>query len=143
MTLRVTVLRKEAHIRSIQRNFKIAMLILTITPILFCISAITNSYLSGTTNPIIMDMDSNYRYLGGVYLALLGGFIYIVLHLEKYRTLFRIFLVAMVVGGLARIPGFVIMGWPSKFLQLLFVIELIGPALLFYLHNQIFPKQST
>jgi hypothetical protein len=78
-------------------------------------------------------VDSHVRYLSGLLLAIGLAFWQAVPTIERHAARFRLLGAIVVCGGLARLLGVVVTGWPPWTMTLAFVMELIvTPALVLW-----------
>ena len=62
----------------------------------------------------LRDLASHYRYLSGIFFAVGLMALSCVPRIERHRDRFRWVVVLVVCGGLARLFGIIIDGWPSR-----------------------------
>ena len=72
-----------------------------------------------------VDLDSHTRYLSGLLFALGLIFLSCVPHIEARGSRFRLAMIPVVIGGLARLVGVYVEGWPSLPMSLALIMELI------------------
>ena len=76
------------------------------------------------------DLDSHFRYLSGLLLAIGIGFASTVPAIETHRSRFRLLTAIVVVGGLGRLLSLLSIGTPSRAMTAALVMELVvTPAL--------------
>jgi hypothetical protein len=79
------------------------------------------------------DLDSHYRYLSGIFLALLAGFASCIPDVERKGARMRLLGALVIAGGLARGWGMIDLGMPSRGHVIGLVLELVvTPALLLW-----------
>ena len=79
------------------------------------------------------DLDSHYRYLSGIFLALLAGFASCVPQVERKGARMRLLGALVIAGGLARGWGVIDLGLPSRGHLIGLGLELVvTPALLLW-----------
>lgn len=77
-----------------------------------------------------VDLDSHFRYLSGLLLGIGLVFWWQIPNIESAGRLFRILTLIVFVGGLARLLGVVLHGWPPGPMAFALVMELgVTPAL--------------
>ncbi len=78
----------------------------------------------------LSDLDSHFRYLSGLLLAIGIGFASTIPRIETQGRRFRLLTFIVLVGGIARLASLVAVGKPSTATILAFVMELgVTPAL--------------
>jgi Domain of unknown function (DUF4345) len=77
-----------------------------------------------------VQLDSHYRYLSGLLLALGVGFWSTIPHIGLQGTRFRMLTMIVVVGGLGRFVSVCVVGWPGWFMLFGLSMELIVTPLL-------------
>jgi hypothetical protein len=77
-----------------------------------------------------IDVDSHFRYLSGLLLALGLGFWSTIPEIERTTTRFRLLTVLVLVGGFGRVISACIVGLPGGAMQAAIVMELIVTPLL-------------
>jgi hypothetical protein len=70
------------------------------------------------------DLDSHFRYLSGLLLAIGLAFWIMVPRIERHGTMFRLLGAVVVVGGIGRLVGVLLAGPPSRDMLLTLVMEL-------------------
>lgn len=82
------------------------------------------------------DLDSHFRYLSGLLLALGAAFVVAAFTLERRSGLFRALGLIVITGGLARLLGALRFGFPGEAHRFALVMELlVVPALLLWLRR--------
>ena len=84
--------------------------------------------------PVVpVDLDSHFRYVSGLFLAMLIGYASCIPAIERRTRRLRLLGFLTVVGGLARLGSLLTVGVPSLGHQIGLVIELgIAPAILLW-----------
>lgn len=77
-------------------------------------------------NPLL---DSNLRFLGGVWLGLGLAAFWMVPRLRAQTVLFRVVWGAIFIGGLGRLLSMLVVGWPPAPLIAFTVLEIVGAPL--------------
>ncbi len=115
-----------------RRRLQIAVCLACVVPI----SAGLAGMLTGVrfiTPGASLDLDSHTRYLSGLLFGLGLIFLSCVPRIEETGDRFRLATVPVVIGGLARLLGVVLMGWPTLPMSLALIMELIvTPGLAFW-----------
>lgn len=79
------------------------------------------------------DLDSQFRYVSGIFLALGGGFVTCIPAIERKGARFRLLGLLVVAGGLSRALSWATVGAPSAGHQLGLVMELgVVPLLMLW-----------
>jgi hypothetical protein len=76
------------------------------------------------------DIDSHLRYLSGLLLAIGLGFISVIPNIELQGTRVRLLTFIVVIGGLARLLGFLLAGLPGPSMQAALGMELLVTPLI-------------
>jgi hypothetical protein len=91
------------------------------------------TFLKGVPHPPPVDLDSHYRYLSGIFLALGFAFVSCISAIERKGGRFRLLGAMVVAGGLARAYSWMQIGPPSSGHQLGLVMELgVVPLLMLW-----------
>jgi hypothetical protein len=72
-----------------------------------------------------LDLDSHFRYLSGLLLAIGLGYLSTVPRIETHRVRFTLLTAIVVGGGLGRLIAVVAMGWPSPSMSAALAMELL------------------
>ena len=75
-------------------------------------------------------LDSHYRYLSGLLLAIGLGFWSTIPHIEKQTLKFRLLTAIVVIGGFSRLVSAYVLGWPDRPMLFGLGMELIVTPLL-------------
>jgi hypothetical protein len=75
-------------------------------------------------------LDSQFRFLSGLYLGLAGIVWYIIPRIERETTLFAIIIGSIFLGGLARVVSWHAFGLPPSNMIAGLILELMVPALI-------------
>ena len=97
---------------------------------------------SGSLGPVEQSaayavMDNSTRFLGGIFLGVGIGFVYCLKDLDDKLVLFRFLLLAIFIGGIARVIGWVEMGSITEGTIAPTVIELVFPAVMLALQHML------
>ncbi|GAA0737583.1 DUF4345 domain-containing protein [Sphingomonas japonica] len=71
------------------------------------------AWIGGVTD-VPTDLDSHFRYLSGIFLAMGIGFVTCIPGIEDKTGRFRLLAAMVVTGGLARLASLLIVGAPSQ-----------------------------
>ena len=85
-------------------------------------------------NPLL---DSNLRFLGGVWLGLGLAAFWMVPRLRAQTVLFRVVWGAIFIGGLGRLLSMLVVGWPPAPLIAFTVLEIVGAPLFVGWHARV------
>lgn len=88
------------------------------------------SILSGVEDPVPRDLDSHFRYLSGIFLAVGIGFASCIHRIERKTRRFRLFGALVIAGGLGRALSLLDHGLPSTGHHLGLAMELVVVPLL-------------
>ena len=83
------------------------------------------------------DLESHFRYLSGLLLGIGIAFAAAIPTIERRSELFAVLTVVVVVGGFARLAGYLALTLPSVTHQLALVMELIVVPLLFFWQRRV------
>jgi hypothetical protein len=82
---------------------------------------------------INISLDSHYRYMSGLLMGIGIGFWASIRHIERKKSQFRLLSGIVILGGLGRLYGAVIIGIPGKAMCFGLVMELlVVPCLLLW-----------
>ena len=77
-----------------------------------------------------VDLDSHFRYLSGLLLAIGIGYASTVLHIETQEYRFRLLTACVVLGGVGRLISLLLVGAPSQSMLGALIMELlVAPGL--------------
>ncbi len=80
-----------------------------------------------------MDLDSHFRYLSGLLLAIGLGFLSTVQNIERQTARFRLLTLIVATGGFFRLSGLFLVGIPGSSMIAALIMELIvTPALCYW-----------
>ena len=96
------------------------------------------------------DLDSHFRYLSGLLLAIGIGYVSTIARIESRSARFQLLTVIVVIGGLGRLISWIITGPPSSVMIAALIMELaITPGLACWQHrvarlhaDQVMPADS-
>lgn len=80
--------------------------------------------------PVVPLLDSNLRFLGGLWLAAGIALLWLVPAIERQGVLFRALCGAIFIGGIGRVLSLLQVGVPSPVVVAVMVVELVAPPLL-------------
>jgi len=113
------------------RALQIAVAIGSSVPIVAGITGVLlGPQMPGATSVVSVDLDSHFRYLSGLLLAIGIGFASTVPCIERHQLRFRLLATFVVVGGIGRLLSLPVLGLPSPAMQAALAMELVvTPAL--------------
>lgn len=112
-----------------RRWLQVALIISAGVPVLAGAAGMTVG-ASMLSNTVDVSLDSHVRYLSGVLFAMGLSFWAIVPQIENNKVPMRLLTFLVVMGGMARLAGAVVVGIPSKPMVLAIVMELVVTPLL-------------
>lgn len=99
--------------RAERRLLQVAVAIVTLVPLgVASLSILRGAEWLGRA-PVATDLDSHFRYLSGIFLALGIGFASCVPRIEAMTARFRLLGLMVIAGGLARAVSLIAVGPPS------------------------------
>lgn len=78
---------------------------------------------------IVPELDSQFRFQSAVYLGLAAIIWWIIPRIDQQKTLFRIIVFALFLGGLGRLYSFLTVGPPNTIMIGAMILELALPVL--------------
>lgn len=116
-------------------SFKIILMILSLIPLYFAVTGIFGGAAANNDGVAVSaGLDNQYRYLSGFYLSLFFGIWYALGDIDKRATIIRLFVLAIFIGGLARLLSYVQFGPPPTLAMIGMALELGSPVLIFWHH---------
>ena len=111
-------------------SFKIILMILSLIPLFFAVTGLIGG-AAGNNGGVAVSagLDNQYRYLSGYYLSLFFGIWYVLADIDNRGTVLRILILAIFLGGLARLVSFVQLGEPPARAMFGMALELGAPVL--------------
>ena len=138
------VLHKSTTLR-FRRAFQAILGVLAIAPMVASLTTLaigTGRHGDGADIPV--EVDSQLRYLGGVYFVVAVVVAYAALNIDRARTIVTIIGAAVFVGGLGRIASWVDVGRPDGITTFFIGIELVVvPLVLFAYRASFVSKPAT
>lgn len=114
-------------------SFKILLMILSLIPLYFAVTGIWGG--AATNNEgveVSAALDNQYRYLSGYYISLFLGIWYVLGDIENRGTVLRLFVLALFIGGLARLLSYTQIGQPPLLATVGMALELGSPILVIW-----------
>jgi len=120
--------------RAEKRAWQAILLIVLVLPFTAAIAGVVGGPRFLGHPPVVpTDLDSHFRYVSGIFLAMLVGYVSCVPAMETKTARLRLLGALTVAGGLARLGSLLTVGVPSTGHQVGLVIELgIAPAMLLW-----------
>lgn len=106
--------------------------------------------MMGIYDPLFADLnlprsallDSDLRFLGGVWLGLGLTVLATVKDIEKHFALYRVLWLMIFIGGIGRLISMFIIGWPPVPFIGFTVLEIVGAPIFIHWHYQVVHKQE-
>ncbi len=119
-----------------KRGLQIVLMILSLIPLYFAVTG----FMGGAAGmnggeAVSAELDNQFRYLSVFYLSLTFLIWYIVRDTEIHTGIFRILVLAIFLGGLARLYSYLNMGIPPQTMIGGMFLELGAPILAFWQHK--------
>jgi hypothetical protein len=86
---------------------------------------IDGTYFVGGGTDGNVNVDSHFRYMSGILLAIGFGYALSIRHIEQHSDVFRLLTFFVLVGGLSRALGFLLDAVPEHGMQYAIIMELI------------------
>jgi hypothetical protein len=124
-----------------KRSLQIAVMIACLVPLSAGLGGVWKSIAIIDTLPtLLINTDSHFRYLSGLLLGIGLGFFSCIPHIETKTERFLLLSLIVVIGGLSRLYGLIIMGVPDNPMLFglgmeLFVVPLLAALQLIVAHK--------
>lgn len=116
-------------------SFKIILMILSLIPLFFAVTGLVSGAVGNNGGvSVSAGLDNQYRYLSGYYLSLFFGIWYVLGDIDRRGTVLRILVLAIFIGGLARLLSYVQVGEPPLRAMAGMALELGAPVLAIWHH---------
>ena len=116
-----------------KRAFQITLIILSFIPLYFAArGVIGGASLANENMPVTNGLDNQLRYQSAYYLSLAFLIWWVIQDIHARGTVLRLLILAIFLGGLARLYSFVTVGTPPPHAIAGMVLELGAPALAFW-----------
>lgn len=110
--------------------FKIILIILSLIPLFFAVTGLLSGAAANNGGVAVSaGLDNQYRYLSGYYLSLFFGIWYVLGDIDNRGTVLRLLVLAIFIGGLARLYSYIQVGPPPANAMVGMVLELGAPVL--------------
>jgi hypothetical protein len=120
-----------------KRAFKITLIILSFIPLYFAARGIIGgASLANDGMPVTNGLDNQLRYQSAYYLSLAFLIWWVIQDIHTRGTVMRLLVLAIFLGGLARLYSYVTVGTPPPHAVAGMFLELGAPILIFW-HNYI------
>ena len=105
-------------------------MILSLIPLFFAVTGLVSG-AAGNNGGVAVSagLDNQYRYLSGYYLSLFFGIWYVLGDIDNRGTVLRILILAIFIGGLARLYSYLQVGPPPARAMVGMALELGAPVL--------------
>lgn len=114
-------------------SFKILLMILSLIPLYFAVTGIWGGAASNNEGvEVSAALDNQYRYLSGYYISLFLGIWYVLGDIDNRGTVLRLFVLALFIGGLARLLSYAQIGQPPLLATVGMALELGSPILVIW-----------
>ena len=110
--------------------FKLTLIILSLIPLFFAVTGLIGG-AAGNNGGVAVSagLDNQYRYLSVYYLSLFFGIWYVLGDIDKRGTVLRLLVLAIFIGGLARLYSYAQIGPPPLRAMIGMALELGAPVL--------------
>ena len=116
-----------------KRGLQIVLAILSLIPLAFAFMGITGgAEMANGGNPVTAGLDNQFRYLSAYYLSLFFLIWWVLQDLENRGTVLRLIVLAIFLGGLARLYCYISVGPPPRQAIIGMFLELGAPVLVFW-----------
>lgn len=108
-------------------------MILSLIPLFFAVTGLTGGAEGNNVGmAVTAGLDSQFRYLSGYYLSLFFGIWYVLGDIDNRGTVLRLLVLAIFIGGLARLYSYMDVGTPPSRAMVGMALELGSPILLIW-----------
>lgn len=113
--------------------FKIVLIVLSLIPFYFAVTGVIGGadVLNGS-DTVTASLDNQFRYLSAYYLSLFFLIWYVLGDIDTRGTVLRWLVLAIFLGGLARLYSYLQVGTPTPDLMLGMALELGAPILVLW-----------
>jgi len=113
-----------------KRGLQIVLFILSFIPLYFAVTGFMGGAAGlNSGEAVAADLDNQFRYLSAFYLLLTFLIWYIIPEPEKHTSIFRLIIIGIFLGGLARLYSYTNVGVPSQTMIGGMALELGAPLL--------------
>lgn len=108
-------------------------MVLSLIPLFFAVTGLIGGAASNNGGVAVSaGLDNQYRYLSGYYLSLFFGIWYVLGDIDTRGTVLRILVLAIFVGGVARLISYTQLGAPPMRAMVGMMLELGAPVLVIW-----------
>ncbi|GGX68059.1 hypothetical protein GCM10011309_17250 [Litorimonas cladophorae] len=113
--------------------FKIVLIVLSLIPLYFAVTGVMGGagVLNGS-DTVAASLDNQFRYLSAYYLSLFFLIWYVLGDIDTRGTVLRWLVLAIFLGGLARLYSYLQVGTPTPDMMLGMALELGAPILVLW-----------
>lgn len=124
-----------------KRGLQIILAVLSLIPLAFALMGlIGGAEMANEGGSVTAALDNQFRYLSAYYLSLFFLIWWILQDLESRGAVLRLLVLAIFLGGLARLYSYITVGPPPTRAIGGMVLELVSPILVLW-HNMIAKKR--
>lgn len=113
-----------------KRGLQIVLAALSLIPLYFAVTGVLGGAASindGTATSA--NLDNQFRYLSAFYMSLFFFIWWVIPQIEKQTSIFRLVILALFLGGLARLVSYMTVGVPTPDMLVGMALELGSPLL--------------
>ena len=114
-----------------KRGLQIALGLFSLIPLAFVILGFASGAGRLSPDGVAIDLDNQYRYFSGMYLAMTLLIWHIIPSIGKQGRLMAIVCIGIFVGGVGRIISMMTVGHPSQTQMVALGIEIVAPVVFF------------
>ena len=113
-----------------KRGLQIVLAVLSLIPLVFAVMGLVGgASMANEGGGVTAGLDNQFRYLSAYYLSLFFLIWWVLRDLEHRGTVLRLLVLAIFLGGLARLYSYLTVGPPPVNAMVGMVLELGSPAL--------------
>lgn len=110
--------------------FKITLMVLSLIPLYFAVTGVFGGAAALNDGVAVSaELDNQFRYLSAYYFSLFLLIWYVLGDTDNRGTVLRLLVLALFIGGLARLYSYLNVGTPPPMLMLGMALELGAPVL--------------
>lgn len=114
-------------------SFKIILMVLSLIPLCFAVTGVLNGAAAlSAGDSVDPALDNQFRYLSAYYFSLFLLIWYVLGDIDNRGTVFRILVLAIFLGGLARLYSYLHVGTPPTNAIVGMILELSAPVLVIW-----------
>jgi len=114
-------------------SFKIVLMVLSLIPLFFAVTGLWGGAAANNGGEAVSAaLDNQYRYLSAYYLSLFFGIWYVLGDIDTRGTVLRLFVLAIFIGGIARLISYLQIGEPPAQAMVGMALELGSPILILW-----------